>query len=69
MRSKKPDSTISYYHKGIKIECVNELKKRYKNRERTLHRDILCLCIITHTHSYSKYVSITPISKRHQCAV
>lgn len=38
MRIKKPDSTISYYHKGIKIECVTELKKRYKNRERTLHR-------------------------------
>lgn len=49
---------------------MSELKRQYKNRKRTLHWDFLCPCLMTHTHSYSKYVTsmVTPINKRCQCA-
>lgn len=52
----------------IKVESVSELRKRQRNRKRTLHRGFLCLCLITHAHSSSRYVGVTPINEGCQCA-
>lgn len=49
---------VALNHSDIKIEVEKELKKRYRNRRRTLHRDFLRPCLITHAHSYSKSISI-----------
>lgn len=56
------------YHRDINMECMSELRERYRNRKRTLHRGHLCPCSIMYAQSYSKCAGVTAINVQRQCA-